>query len=211
MNDNYDINKLRVQQFGLTATIKDDNEKEHYFYRGHEYVEIGGVKWAVTNIGAEKESDSGLYFAFGETQGYTAEHVRSGERKFNENEYINPNFDSVKAYWGGKWRMPTEAEFRALIYSPNRWVDDYQGSGVNGRLFTDKTDWSKKLFFPSVGFCHNSTVEFVGTISYYWSSSLVNEPYEINCAKSLDFYKYSECRIGHTCGIFGLPIRGIIG
>ena len=213
MNNKYNINRLRVQQFGLTATILDDSGKEHYFYRGHEYVEIGGLKWAVTNIGANTETDRGLYFAFGETKGYTVEQIRSGERRFTPNEYTNTNFDSVKAYWGGKWRLPTADEFRVLLHSTtNEWVYNYQGSRVvSGRLFTDKTDSSKKLFFPSVGYCYNSTVELEGITSYYWSSSLVNEPYKNNCAKSLDFYKYSECRIGLSCGIFGLPIRGIVG
>ena len=35
-----------------------------------EYVEIGGVKWATKNIGAEKETDYGYYFAWGGTEGY---------------------------------------------------------------------------------------------------------------------------------------------
>ena len=48
-------------------------------YNGHEYVEIGGLKWATMNIGASQPSDYGLYFAWGETQGYTAEQVGSGE------------------------------------------------------------------------------------------------------------------------------------
>ena len=41
----------------------------------HEYVDLGlpsGLKWAKCNIGAEKETDAGLYFAWGETTGYTA-------------------------------------------------------------------------------------------------------------------------------------------
>ena len=134
MNNKYNINKLRVQQFGLTATVKDDSGKEHHFYRGHEYVEIGGIKWAVTNIGAEKETDGGLYFAFGEAQGYTAEQVLKGERKFVKNEYTDTNFDAVNAYWGGKWRLPTIEEFQALLDSANHgWIYNYR-SGVNGMV-----------------------------------------------------------------------------
>ena len=32
-------------------------------YVGHEYVEIGGLKWATMNVGASQPSDYGLYFA----------------------------------------------------------------------------------------------------------------------------------------------------
>ena len=48
-------------------------------YGGHEYVEIGGIKWATMNIGANSVTDYGLYFQWGDTQGYTASQVGSGE------------------------------------------------------------------------------------------------------------------------------------
>ena len=210
MNNNYEINKLRVQQFGLTATVKDDSGKEHHFYRGHEYVEIGGLKWAVTNVGAEKETDCGLYFAFGEKQGYTAEQVRSGERKFNENEYTDTNFDSVNAYWGGKWRLPTRLEFQSLLLSltPRKWVNDYEGSGVNGRLFTDKTDSSKKLFFPAAGFCFYDNVEYDDYYGYFWSSSLLTH----NGANGIDFnFSRDYFNMVSDKRYFGFSVRGVIG
>ena len=209
MLDDYKTNKLRVQQFGLTATVKDDRGKEHYFYRGHEYIEIGGVKWAVTNIGAEKETDGGLYFAFGEIQGYITEQVLKGKRKFNENEYTDVNFDAVKAHWGGKWRLPTEVEFRALIYSPNRWVENYEGSGVNGRLFTDTTDSSKKLFFPAVGLCHDNDVHSVGFLGFYWSSSL--DTNNVTYGRHLHFNGWYSHIGNHFRRLNGFPIRGVVG
>ena len=48
----------------------------------YEYVDLGlSVKWAKYNIGATSESDYGLYFQWGDTQGYTAEQVGSGSGK----------------------------------------------------------------------------------------------------------------------------------
>ena len=41
-------------------------------YAGHDYVEIGGLKWATMNVGATGVTDYGLYFQWGDTQGYTA-------------------------------------------------------------------------------------------------------------------------------------------
>ena len=48
-------------------------------YAGHDYVEIGGLKWATMNVGANSITDTGLYFQWGDTQGYTASQVGSGE------------------------------------------------------------------------------------------------------------------------------------
>jgi hypothetical protein len=48
-------------------------------YNGHAYVEIGGLKWATMNVGANSITDYGLYFQWGDTQGYTASQVGSGE------------------------------------------------------------------------------------------------------------------------------------
>lgn len=42
-------------------------------YNGKAYVDLGltsGTKWAKMNVGASSEKDAGLYFAWGETQGY---------------------------------------------------------------------------------------------------------------------------------------------
>ena len=45
----------------------------------HDFVEIGGVKWATMNVGANSITDTGLYFQWGDTQGYTADQVGDGE------------------------------------------------------------------------------------------------------------------------------------
>ena len=45
----------------------------------HDFVEIGGIKWATMNVGATGVTDYGLYFQWGDTQGYTAAQVGSGE------------------------------------------------------------------------------------------------------------------------------------
>ena len=209
MSDKYEINKSRVQQFGLTTTVKDDDGKKHYFYRGHEYVEIGGIKWAVTNVGAEKESDSGLYFAFGETKGYTADQVHRGERKFLSKEYTDVNFDSVKANWGGKWRLPTEAEFQALLSSTTiEWINNYEDSGINGMLFTDTTDWSKKLFFPAAGYCYNGNVLSECSYGFYWSSSV--STISVGNGRNFGFdNEFSTMSYNSCCD--GFSVRGLIG
>ena len=166
-------------------------------YNGHEYVEIGGLKWATMNIGASQPSDYGLYFAWGETQGYTGEQVGSGEEQkyfgWADYKYGNgtssPNYtgmtkynlsdglvtleatdDAAVANWGGSWRMPTTAEFQALGAAVNTVYT--QVNNVYGILCTDKTDSSKTLFFPAVGNCNNGSVNNAVSNGSYFSSSL---------------------------------------
>ena len=59
---------------------------------GHDYVEIGGIKWATMNVGANSITDTGLYFAWGDPNGYTPEQVgpslREGQKPFGWNDYI---------------------------------------------------------------------------------------------------------------------------
>ena len=182
------------------VSLTKDDSKVHYFedpYKGHQYVEIGGLKWATMNIGASQPSDYGLYFAWGDTQGYTAEQVGSGKgqkyfgwadykygngtsspgatgmTKYNETDgktILEAVDDAAVANWGGSWRMPTTAEFQALGAAVNtKWT---QVNNVYGILCTDKTDSSKTLFFPAAGRCDEGSVGLVGDVGLYWSSSL---------------------------------------
>ena len=166
------------------------------------YVEIGGVKWATMNVGANSVTDTGLYFQWGDISGYTASQVGSGsgqkyfgwadykygngtsdpgatgKAKYNSTDgktVLDISDDAARAAWGGQWRIPTKDEYRALVNAVNiSWTDDYQGSGVSGLVCTDKTDSSKVLFFPACGFCHDGHVarELDWLSNYYWPSSL---------------------------------------
>lgn len=136
-------------------------------YGGHDYVEIGGIKWATMNIGANNITDTGLIFQWGDTQGYTTEQCGSGTgqkyfgwadykygngtsspgntgmTKYNSTDgktVLEPSDDAVTAAWGGNWRMPATAEFQALGNAvTSAWTTNYQGvEGCNGLLLTGK-------------------------------------------------------------------------
>lgn len=166
----------------------------------HDYVEIGGIKWATMNIGASNVTDAGLYFQWGDISGYTAAQCGSGEgqkyfgaadykycnggwssnnmTKYNSTDgktVLESSDDAAQANWGGSWRMPTTEEFVALMDAVNSaWTNSYQGSGVSGLVLTDKTDDSKVLFFPAVGRCSYGKFTMTGEIGDYWTSSLYN-------------------------------------
>ena len=60
-----------------------------------------GTLWMDRNIGAEEITDNGLYFAWGETQGYTAEEI-GVSRQFNRSnyKYYNSSSNSYTKYNG---------------------------------------------------------------------------------------------------------------
>ena len=202
-------------------------------YNGHEYVEIGGLKWATMNIGASQPSDYGLYFAWGDTQGYTVEQVGSGEgqkyfgwadykygngtsspgatgmTKYNETDgktILEAVDDAAVANWGGNWRMPTIDDFQALGAAVNtEWT---QVNNVYGMLCTDKTDSSKTLFFPATGNCSNGA-QYAGSHGGYWYSSLFTNHRQN--AYYLDF-SISSSLWDHSAPRFvGFAVRPVVG
>ena len=218
--------------------IEENGNVEYNPLIHHDYVEIGGVKWATMNIGATAITDSGLYFQWGDTQGYTADQVGSGEGKkyFGWADYkwsgntsaisgmtkyqgtgtgadglttLQLSDDAVNAAWGGNWRMPTTAEFAALGAAVNSvWTADYQGTGVAGLICTDKTDSSKVLFFPAAGFCRNGSVRDVGSNGYCWSSSVGSS--DVQGAYFLFFYSGYVNWQNDFYRLIGFPVRGVL-
>lgn len=184
----------------------------------YKYVDLGlpsGLKWATCNVGASNPQDYGLYFAWGETTGYTAEQVKSGVRAFSSAVYnagsaasISTNLtleqDAARANLGGNWRMPTKAECQELIDNCNvTWISSYMGKGVAGRLFTSKTN-GNSVFFPAAGNCRSSSVGSVGSYGYFWSASWESSRYawflyfDSGSMNVISIYRY-----------YGQPVRGV--
>ena len=173
------------------SLINEDNsvrylpELEDPTHNGYKYVDLGlpsGLKWAKCNVGASSPEEYGLYFAWGETTGYTADDVTSGVRLFTEDEYDYGNAgriyedltleqDAAHVNLGGNWRMPTQAEFQELIDNcDDTRTDDYNGTGVAGLIFTSRVN-GNSVFFPYAGFCEDSSVYRVGETGYTWAAS----------------------------------------
>ena len=216
-----------------TIPEKNSNlENDSNFLRNsvvYEYVEIGGIKWATMNLGADSVTDCGLYFQWGDTQGYTADQVGSGEgeKYFGYNDYIlnTPNDwakynstdkkktldstdDAATSSWKGGWRIPTSDEFNSLKNATNRtWTDDYQNSGIAGMIFTDKGDSSKVLFFPANGNADSGVMYQVDTMGYYWTNKLSTST--TNKAKYLEFNSNSAS-VKEDIRVYGFGIRCIL-
>ena len=152
-----------------------------------------GTKWATQNVGARKPSESGLYFQWGDTQGYTADQVGIGEgkKKFADDwsDYkwgVYPNFtkyivhseldledDAAHVNMGGDWHMPSSTQFQELIdNTTTAWT---ASDGVSGMTFTSKKDPSKSIFIPAAGNAWYALVSGNKDVGYVWSSTLSTE------------------------------------
>ena len=150
-----------------------------------------GTRWATKNVGATSETDYGLMFSWGDTQGYSSSDATDhtfdwANYKWNPTgdgstftRYTGSDFtklkyedDAARTSWGGDWRMPTEDDFAELINGTDQvWVTNYNGSGINGWIFSNKTDASKYIFLPAAGVRYNSELSQQGVEGFYWSSS----------------------------------------
>ena len=199
----------------------------------HDYVEIGGIKWATMNVGAETIYDTGLYFQWGDTQGYTAEQIgeESGQKYFSEEDYkwhdetYNPEFikynyidnktmldledDAVHAAWDGNWRMPSETEFETLLESTtNEYVYNYNGSGVDGFLLTDKTDNTKALFIPSSGEVDSGYI--MGNGVFIYGRTCVSDSESTHGVVLSGYSDDGYISLGREDRWRGVPCRGIL-
>lgn len=121
---------------------------------GHIWIDLGlpsGIKWASTNIGANRPQDDGNYYAWGETtlktdfRWATYSHG-AGQNSLTKYSYsdgvlsLDAADDIVSCVWGGTWRMPTKEEWRELQeHCVWTWTDDYNKSGVAGYVVTAKS------------------------------------------------------------------------
>ena len=203
---------------------------------GYDYVDLGlpsGTLWATMNVGASKPSDAGLYFQWGDTQGYTKEQVGTddGQEKFSSDwsDYkwgVNPNFtkyttlgatleledDAANVNMGGGWYMPTPEQIRELIDNTNTTSTWITQDGVNGRLFTSKKDASKSIFIPAAGYAWSSSVQDSGTEADVWSSMLgTGNVAGGNVGGKSLYFDSGYVRLSYYRRHYGFSVRGVIG
>ena len=83
---------------------------------------------------------------------------------------------------------------------------DSQKYGVKGILFVDKTDPSKRVFFPAAGHVEGTTIYYAATTAYYWSSSLTTSAsiaYDLCFSSSI----YPMGQIARYHGLTVRPVR----
>ena len=191
-----------------------------------------GTLWMDRNVGAEKDTDYGLYFAWGETQGYTADEVgKTKQFSWTDYKYANGASDKLTKYCNNsdygndgftdslttlettddsalqnvhKFVMPTKAQLQELINETTyTWTTK---DGVSGGLFTSKVN-SNSIFVPAAGYCDSGSRGYVGEGGFFWSSSL-NESGPGN-AWCLVFGS-GEVGLSGFVRCDGLSVRGVV-
>ena len=186
---------------------------------GHEWVDLGfSVKWATCNVGAAKPEDSGSYFAWGETSpqnSFSDENYKFYKKKFLSREIIkysdeDSNYrldlvdDAACVNWGGKWRMPTNAEMKELK-EKCKWEWTTHG-GQKGYKVTSETN-GNSIFLPATGFRYKSNLYYAGSGGIYWSSSL--HPADSNYALDMYFDSDGVYRDDYGDRYYGFTIRPV--
>ena len=180
-------------------------------YNGYEYADLGlpsNKKWAKMNIGAQTETDIGMFFQWADTQGYTSEQVGSGADKkyfywtdykygsdimnmlkYNETDdltVIELSDDAARVNWGGLWRVPTITEWQELVNNTTATWETI--NGVNGVKFTGQNN--NYIFIPYSGDAETGSIH-TGW-SPLWSSDIYINEDSYNGARNISISYYNN-------------------
>ena len=194
-----------------------------------------GTLWCKHNVGAingsTAESWYGNYFMWGDTEpaddkkcdwdSYKYDNSKltkycptdktsywSGTGKPDNILELDMQDDMANANMTGKYKLPDEEQFVELMdETNNKWITNYQDiSGLNGRLFTSKTN-TNTLFIPAAGYRNGGSMSSVKYDIFIWSSSLYenipHDAYALN-AHDNDIYLYKYNRIN------GFSVRPVL-
>ena len=147
-----------------------------------------GTLWADRNLGAESITDCGDYYMWGSTEPDTDKVCDWAHTPFNGGfRWHNPDvvetfrmeafpdgnlsdqYDAAHVQLGGNWHIPTTEQAKELLdYTDSEWTIF---GGILGRIFTSKSN-GNAIFIPAAGFREGSSVYYVGSRAYLWSSTL---------------------------------------
>lgn len=153
----------------------------------------GDAKWALGNLVYDPATE---IYSFAPTSGDYGNYWFPGYTLPKRLDIANPNPDSpgnVNGVAGdpcslvlplGRWRLPTEGEFRSIVdasgtpFPPLRWIGPYNGPGTNIGMFLDTnvhpgSEYEKYLFFVYGGSYNDNaySVTQLGHTGYYLCSS----------------------------------------
>ncbi len=191
-----------------------------------------GTLWAAFNVGATKPEEYGLYFAWGETQGYSAKERQyfgwnnykwcngSGKSltKYNcKAEYgvvdnkttLDLEDDAAHANWGGQWHMPTNEQINEL--KSNCYSEWTTQKGVEGMLYTSKKN-GKTVFFPGAGIRWEFEYDWEGSGWLIWSSTVSEaEPSKAkDLSSSGSYFYYGGYYLYPQTRYFGRSVRAVM-
>lgn len=186
---------------------------------GFEFIDLGlpsGTLWATANVGANKPSDYGMYFRWGDTSGYTADQVGKDKQftweDYKWEKYRIPNStldlkdDAAHIHMGGSWHIPTPSQIMELMNNTtSKWANL---NCIKGYLLISRN--GKFIFIPAAGYMSptDGSVRYRGTDCNIWSSML--------SPSNDDYGQYLYLYLGGTnfdssFRDVGFSVRGVIG
>ena len=203
--------------YWATTNIGAENPEDYgyYFWWGDTvgYTRSGGT-WTsdyyysgVTWVSSTGQQGSGLFVKFScPTYGKSNSALLSAGY-IDSTGNLAPAHDAAHVHWGGNWRMPTSAEFSALISNcTTTWTTR---NGVYGRLVTGKGSYANRsIFLPAAGSGYGSGLDNPGSRGHYWSSTPDSDNSDVAWylyVHSSYFYRYSHDRC-HGQSV--RPVRG---
>ena len=191
-----------------------------------EWVDLGlpsGTLWASCNIGAKTPYEAGLYFAWGETVGYTSEQV-GVERTFNWESYKYGTSDNITKYndydnkvelddeddaayviFGDGHYTPSSYQIQELINTGNTTISS--ASNINCISITSNIN-GNVLYLPVVGSATGNSISEYGQYSEILSRTINQN--DVTKSVLLDFGIEGFFELGDNWNRFmGIQIRPV--
>ena len=214
--------------------IEDGNLEETGTIDNYAYVDLGlpsGLKWATFNVGATSITGYGDYFAWGEVKPKTnycwatykwCEGEERTLTKYNVEPVFDlgsfgsygkpdtlsvllPEDDAATVNWSENWRTPTKAEADEM-YSNCTWVwtNNYEGSGVAGKVGTSKIN-GNVIFFPAAGWFWETEKDYINQYDDYWTATNSEWPdVAYSYQNDIEGFKWIK-----SSRFIGLPVRAV--
>lgn len=193
--------EYRIPFAGATAELINWKAGQQYTYpitinrssipipdsNGHEGVDMGILSdngntlyWGTYNIGGESIESYGELYCWGDPTGekISADYDEyNGEYDFFPEDISGTEYDIAHVMWGGKWRIPTETEWKRLL--DNSTIEQDAVLNTNGTRITSNIN-GNSIFLPSAGYYqHQSSTYGNGSWELsdyasrgaYWSST----------------------------------------
>ena len=215
---------------------KTDIKSEYFSIQVYyDMMDLGlSVKWAMCNLGASAPEEYGLYYQWGDTEGYGSDTSDGKSFFWSDYKWCNGAANSLIKYnsWtiygdvvdnltvletvddaasaalGGSWRMPTAEEYQELI-NKCTWTWTTL-NGINGFKVQSTVDGytDNWIFLPAAGWRITNTLSDKNSLGY-WSKSIGIRP---DAACSIYYYPNEDSHdvdLGNTSRPIGFSIRPV--
>ena len=206
---------------------EEGKDKESY-YLGKvnvEYVDLGlSVKWAKHNVGAASSHEVGSFYCWGETESnnypswdtykwYNSDTSQMTKycldkklSTYDGKSQLEEGDDAARVNWGGKWRLPTPAEWRELM-DPNKceWTWKTVG-GLQGYEVKSKNN-GNTIFLPAAGYKTGGLTYPASSGTHYMTTMLSST----NGFSSVTFMmKDGDYKMSQLYRVHGILIRPVM-